>query len=60
MADMWDFLINRDKRTVPCEGCEFEDTCANEVTECTAMRNWQQTGDFKDKDVKRLRRLIKV
>lgn len=59
MADMWDFLINRDKRDVPCDGCNFESDCADTMNECVAMRNWQHSGDFKDKDIGRLRRPYK-
>lgn len=59
MADMWDFLINKDKREVPCDTCEFSKRCETTLEECVAMRNWQHTGDYKDKDVARLRRVMK-
>ncbi len=44
------------KRDLPCDGCEFEDTCGAKNLECSAFRTWAHRGDYKDADVARLMR----
>jgi hypothetical protein len=47
------------KRDVPCTGCPNYSTCAKEVVECSAFRNWSGRGDYKDSDVMRFIRAVK-
>ena len=42
------------KRECPCDTCPLYDTCLENITECSAMRNWCSNGDYADKDVQRL------
>lgn len=59
MSFMWGFLTERDKRDVPCLTCDLENDCAETRKECVAMRNWYYKGDYQDKDIARLRRVMK-
>ena len=51
-----DFNTPANKKDIPCDGCEYENTCALKVLECSAFRNWASTGDYKETDVIRLLR----
>ena len=42
------------KKECPCDTCPMFDACLTAATECSAMRNWCSTGDFKDTDLQRL------
>ena len=42
------------KRECPCDTCPLYDTCLENITECSAMRNWCSKGDYADKDIQRL------
>jgi hypothetical protein len=42
------------KKDCPCDTCPMFDTCKVDMTECSAMRNWCSTGDFKDSLTKQL------
>ena len=44
------------KRACPCDTCPLYEACAEDGTECSAMRNWCSKGDYKDKDIQRLLR----
>jgi hypothetical protein len=48
------------KRECPCDKCPLMDRCADKFTECSAMRTWQHGGDYKDSDLQRYIRAIKV
>lgn len=39
------------KREIPCDGCKFENRCAESFEDCKAFRFWIEKGDFKDADV---------
>ena len=55
-ASKIDFNTPANKKEIPCDTCEYEDTCALKVLECSAFRNWASTGDYKETDVVRLLR----
>ena len=42
------------KKDCPCDTCPMMQQCLENVTECSAMRNWCSKGDFADKDLMRL------
>ena len=42
------------KRECPCDTCPMNTACLENVTECSAMRNWCSKGDYNDADVQRL------
>ena len=42
------------KRECPCDTCPMNTACLENVTECSAMRNWCSKGDYNDVDVQRL------
>jgi len=42
------------KRECPCDTCPMMNSCLEDQTECSAMRNWCSKGDFKDTDLMRL------
>ena len=46
------------KRECPCDTCPNFNTCLENATECSAMRNWCSKGDYKDADLIRLVRAI--
>jgi len=46
------------KRECPCDTCPMNQDCLEAQTECSAMRNWCSTGDFKDPDLQRLVRAL--
>jgi len=46
------------KRECPCDTCPMMQTCFNNMTECSAMRNWCSKGDYADKDLQRLVRAM--
>ena len=61
-------------RECPCDGevyydeegnqkrtkCENYSACSSGITECSAFRNWSSRGDYKDTDVMRFVRAIKI
>lgn len=47
------------RREIPCDTCPFANKCAEDLTECSAFRNWSQDGDYLDSDVGRFIRAIK-
>ena len=51
-----DFNTPVNKKEIPCDTCEYENTCASKVLECSAFRNWASTGDYKETDVIRFLR----
>ena len=51
-----DFFTPVNKKEIPCDGCKFEDTCAEKVMECSAFRNWASNGDYVETDVVRFLR----
>jgi hypothetical protein len=55
-ASKIDFHTPENKKEIPCDTCEHEDTCGLKVLECSAFRNWASTGDYKETDVARLLR----
>jgi len=55
-ASKIDFHTPENKKEIPCDTCEYEDTCGSKVLECSAFRNWASTGDYKEADVARLLR----
>ena len=46
------------KRECPCDTCPMAAQCLTNATECSAMRNWCSKGDYADKDVQRLLRVM--
>lgn len=46
------------KRECPCDTCPMMQQCLENATECSAMRNWCSKGDYADKDVQRLLRVM--
>ena len=42
------------KRECPCDTCPMMNSCLEDQTECSAMRNWCSKGDYKDTDLMRL------
>ena len=46
------------KRECPCDTCPIAQQCLENATECSAMRNWCSKGDYADKDVQRLLRVM--
>jgi len=42
------------KRECPCDTCPMNTACLENITECSAMRNWCSKGDYNDADVQRL------
>ena len=46
------------KRECPCDTCPMAMNCLENSTECSAMRNWCSKGDYADKDLQRLLRVI--
>jgi hypothetical protein len=50
-ATIEEFSTPTNKREVPCDGCKFEDMCAEKFTDCKAMRTWLYKGDYEDADV---------
>ena len=46
------------KRECPCDTCPMAAQCQTDATECSAMRNWCSKGDYADKDVTRLLRVL--
>lgn len=51
--------IDHDEREVPCSECTFSNECAIKLLECVAIRQWYYNGKYDDKDVGRLRRVMK-
>ena len=44
------------KRVCPCDSCPLSLQCMQNITECSAFRNWASKGDYNDNDLgKRLR-----
>ena len=56
---MLDTMTPESAREVPCGTCELENECAVKALECVAFRQWAADGDYMDKDVGRLRRVMK-
>ena len=46
------------KRECPCDTCPMNMNCLENSTECSAMRNWCSKGDYTDKDIGRLLRVM--
>ena len=46
------------KRECPCDTCPMSAKCLADATECSAMRNWCSKGDYTDKDIGRLLRVM--
>ena len=46
--------IPENKREIPCDDCPHASKCEVDFLECSAFRNWAQSGDFRDSDVGRL------
>ena len=42
------------KKECPCDTCPMMTQCLENVTECSAMRNWCSKGDYAEKDLMRL------
>ena len=42
------------KKDCPCDTCPMMQQCLENVTECSAMRNWCSKGDYVEKDLMRL------
>ena len=55
-----DFNTPANKKEIPCDTCEYEDTCGLKILECSAFRNWASTGDYKETDVTRLLRAAQM
>ena len=51
--------IPENVREMPCDTCSKVDSCADNMTECSAFRNWTAAGNFADSDVQRFIRAIK-
>lgn len=54
-----DLMTPENKREIPCEaGCPMRLECASKGLECAAFRNWASKGDYADRDVARLVRVM--
>ena len=44
---------------MPCDTCDLAASCEAKATECSAFRNWSQSGVFVDSDIQRYVRAVK-
>jgi hypothetical protein len=45
------YLGPNNSKQEPCNTCENFDPCANNETDCSAMRSWCNTGNYKLEDI---------